>query len=67
MGMSTVLQASPRHAAVVAFAAVVLAVTVFGVVVTGDTVEQAALGSLGYATGGAIGVYIAYARPGTDW
>ena len=65
--MSTVLQASPRHAAVVAFAAGVLAVTAFGVLVTGDTVEQAALGSLGYATGTAIGVYIAAARPGTDW
>jgi len=65
--MSTALQASPSRAAVAAFAAGVLAVTAFGVVVTGDTVEQAALGSLGYATGTAIGVYIAYARPGTDW
>lgn len=67
MGMSTALQASPRNAAVAAFAAGVLAVTAFGVLVTGDTVEQAALGSLGYATGTAIGVYIAVARPGTDW
>ncbi|WP_415379217.1 hypothetical protein [Halosimplex sp. TS25] len=64
--MAPALQTTPPQAAAVAFVAGVLAVTVFGVVVAGDSVERAALGSLGYAVGGAIGVYIAYAAPGID-
>ncbi|WP_436925682.1 hypothetical protein [Halosimplex amylolyticum] len=64
--MASALQTTPLRAAGMAFVAGVLAVTVFGVVVAGDAPERAALGSLGYAVGAAIGVYIAYAGPGVD-
>ncbi|MFC7141186.1 hypothetical protein ACFQMA_15280 [Halosimplex aquaticum] len=64
--MAPALHATPLRAAAMAFVAGVLAVTAFGIVVAGDSPERAALGSLGYAVGGAIGVYIAYAAPGVD-
>jgi hypothetical protein len=60
--MSPSLQTRPVRAAAAAFVAGAVAVTLFGVV-AGDHPERAALGSLGYAVGGAIGVYIAYAGP----
>ncbi|WP_459191279.1 hypothetical protein [Halosimplex sp. J119] len=59
--MTPALQTTSLQTAAVAFVAGVLAVTVFGVVVAGDSVERAALGSLGYALGASIGVYIAHA------
>jgi hypothetical protein len=61
--MSPSLQTRPLRAAAAAFVAGAVAVTLFGVAVAGDPPERAALGSLGYAVGGAIGVYIAYAGP----
>jgi hypothetical protein len=64
--MSPTLQARSLRAAIAAFVAGAGAVTLFGVVVAGDPFERAVLGSLGYAVGGAIGVYIAYAGVGTD-
>jgi|GEM_PF-3131366 len=63
--MSPSLQMRPLQAAAAAFLAGAVAVTLFGVYVAGDPVDRAALGSLGYALGTAIGVYIAYAGP--DW
>ncbi|WP_123534924.1 hypothetical protein [Halosimplex salinum] len=65
--MSAALQTHPLNATAVAFVAGLLAVTLFGVVVTGDPVDRAALGGIGYAAGGAIGVYIACAGAGSEW
>ncbi|WP_135365250.1 hypothetical protein [Halosimplex halophilum] len=61
--MSPSSRTRPLRAAAAAFVAGAGAVTLFGVLVAGDPVERAALGSLGYAAGAAIGVYIAYAGP----
>ena len=58
---------TPLRAAVAAFLAGAIAVTGFSVVVFGDPVDRAALGSLGYAVGGAIGVYIAFAGHAGNW
>lgn len=63
--MSSVVRTTPLHAAAVAFVAGAVALTLFGVYVVGDPIERAALGSLGYAVGTAVGVYIAVAGP--DW
>ena len=63
--MSPSLQSRPLRTAVVTFVAGAVAVTLFAVVVLGDSLDEAALGSLGYALGSAIGAYIAAAGP--DW
>lgn len=58
---------TPLRSAVAAFVSGAIAVTLFSVFVFGDPVQRAALGSLGYAVGGAIGVYIAFAGHAGNW